>query len=287
MPDLQIDDLRAHVHEWLPAQADPSRADVVCLSSTGLAGTQWRKLAKQLTARGHRVLAPDLFGYGDSPWPTGRRFETGDDVALVLATIELCRQPAFHLVAHSYGGRVGLAVAALQPPRVASLALFEPTCFGVLRSAGESEALRELLDYDCDARFLDDAFGGSEAWIERFVDYWSGPGSFAELSRIEREAWVRSGRKMFEEVRETALDEVPHQHYVERISAIPMLVMSGAESTRAGRRCSGVLASMLPRARHVELPDVGHMAPLLAAAEVNALILEHIAAAEAFLRSST
>lgn len=276
VPELEVEGLRVHVHEWLPSPGSEPRACVVCLPSTGMAGSQWRKLAKQLSARGHRVLAPDLLGYGNSPWPGTRRFETRDDVAVVHATLELAGPTPLHLVAHSYGGRVGLLAAVEQPERIRSLALFEPTCFGVLRSAGEHEAIRELLDYDVDGRFLDDAFGGSEAWIERFVDYWSGAGSFAEFSPDERAAWLRAGRKMFEEVRETSLDEVPHQLYGARLSGIPMLTMSGAESTRAGRRCAAVLAAMLPHCRHVELAGVGHMGPLLAAAEVNALILAHI-----------
>jgi pimeloyl-ACP methyl ester carboxylesterase len=278
VPELEVEDLRVHVHEWLPSDASEARAGVVCLPSTGMAGSQWRKLAKALSGRGHRVLAPDLLGYGDSVWPGTRRFETRDDVAVVTATLALAGPDPLHLVAHSYGGRVGLLAACEQPERIRSIALFEPTCFGVLRSAGEHEAIRELLDYDVDGRFLDERFGGSEAWIERFVDYWSGAGSFAEFSPREREVWLRAGRKMFEEVRETSLDAVPHQRYLERLADVPMLTMSGAESTRAGRRCAAVLAEQLPHCRHVELPGVGHMAPLLAAAEVNALILAHVAA---------
>lgn len=278
MPELEVEGLHVHVHEWLPNHE--TRACVVCLPSTGMAGSQWRKLAKQLSGLGHRVLAPDLLGYGASAWPGTRRFETRDDVAVVAATLALAGPAPLHLVAHSYGGRVGLLAACEQPERIRSLALFEPTCFGVLRSAGEHDAIQELLDYDVDGRFLDDDHGGSEAWIERFVDYWSGPGSFAEFSPSERAVWLRAGRKMFEEVRETSLDAVPHQRYLERLARIPMLTMSGADSTRAGRRCAAVLATMLPHCDHVELPGVGHMAPLLAAAEVNALILAHVAASE-------
>ncbi|MFV8754564.1 alpha/beta fold hydrolase [Nannocystaceae bacterium ST9] len=280
MPTPRIADLQIQIHEWLPALANPERSPVVCLPSTGLSGTQWRKLAKQLAERGHRVLAPDLIGYGESQaWPSDRVFETRHDIAVVDATIDLCAGPV-HMVAHSYGGRVGLAAATNRPELLRSIALFEPTCFGVLRSTGDDDALRELIDQDSDQRFLDDHFGGSEAWIERFVDYWSGQGTWAEFSPEERAAWLRSGRKMFEEVRETALDEVPHQRYVERLGAIPMLVMSGAESTRAGRRCAAVLGEVMPKCRHVELAEVGHMAPLLAAREVNGLILDHITVLE-------
>lgn len=283
MPTLRIADLEVHVHEWLPVEPrSTGHWPVICLPSTGLSGMQWRKLAKLLTQRGHRVLAPDLIGYGDSEnWHEERVFETRYDVAVVNDTFDLCGDTPVHVVAHSYGGRIGLAAAAMRPERVRSLALFEPTCFGVLRSTGDHEALHELIEYDDDSRFLDEQFGGSEAWIERFVDFWSGQGTWSEFSAEERAAWLRSGRKMFHEVRETALDEVPHHHYEARLGAIPMLLMSGAESKRVGRRCCAVLAECLPHCEHVELPEVGHMGPLLAAREVNELVIRHITRVEA------
>ncbi len=281
VPKLRIADLDIHVHEWLPTGVC-SNSPVLCLPSTGMSGLQWRKLAKALVEGGRRVLSPDLIGYGESDhWHEDRVFETHYDVAVVEATLDLFEGERAHVVAHSYGGRIGLAAATMRPERIRSLALFEPTCFGVLRSTGDHEALSELIDYDSDQRFLDEGFGGCEAWIERFVDYWSGQSTWSEFSPEERAVWLRSGRKMFQEVRETALDQVPHHHYIERLAGVPMLVMSGAESTRAGRRCSGVLAEVMPNCRYVELPEVGHMAPLLAAHEVNALILEHIARVEA------
>jgi pimeloyl-ACP methyl ester carboxylesterase len=285
MPTLTVHGLRIAYHQFTPASGPGSRAPVVCFPSTGLSGLQWRRLAKQLSDAGHEVLAVDLISYGDSDdWHAGEAnrgvFRTEYDIDVADALLDLCDRPA-HLVAHSYGGRVGLGAALRRPSRVRSLALFEPTCFGVLRSTGDAQAIAELEDYDVDGRFLADDFGGSEAWVERFVDYWSGPGTFAQFSPTERERWLRSRRKMFEEVRETALDDTPHTRYVEVLGHLPTLLLSGATSTRAGRRCCAVLAEVMPHARHIELPDVGHMAPVLASREVAALIAEHIAAVEA------
>jgi pimeloyl-ACP methyl ester carboxylesterase len=281
MPSLEVHGLRVRYHEFepvVPAAGAQERAPVLCLPSTGLSGLQWRRLAKLLSARGHRVLAVDLIGYGESEdWPRARApFRTEFDVDVTAALLDRCASPV-HLVGHSYGGRVGLALALRDPRRIRSLALFEPTCFGILRSAGDALGLAELDDFDRDGQFLADEFGGSPAWVERFVDYWSGPGSFAELDPDERQAWLRSSRKMFEEVRETALDEVPHTAYTTALAELPALLMSGAASTAAGRRCAEILAASLARGRHVELAEVGHMGPILAAREVATLIAEHIA----------
>jgi pimeloyl-ACP methyl ester carboxylesterase len=247
MPTIRIEDLEVHVHEWSPSTPTPGPAPVVCLPSCGLSGVQWRKLAKLLTERQHRVLAPDLIGSGESDsWHPDRLFEARHDVAVVNETIDLCKREPVHLVGHSYGGRVGLAAATMRPERIRSIALFEPTYFGVLRSMESAHGGFA----NCD----DDRFAGSESSITRFVDYWSGRGPGSLCS---------------------------DRHYLERIGAIPMLVLSGAESTRAGRRCCELLAQVMPNCRHVELPAVGHMGPLLATDAVNALLLEHIADVEA------
>ncbi|PRP92200.1 haloalkane dehalogenase [Enhygromyxa salina] len=284
MPTLTVHDLRIAYHHFPAGPATRPHAPVVCLPSTGLSGLQWRRLAKLLSKRGHEVFAVDLIGYGESEtWPAGPDrgpFRTRYDVDVADALFERCEGPA-HLVGHSYGGRVGLLAGLRDPARLRSLALFEPTCFGVLRSTDDSVGLDELGDYDADGRFLADDFGGSEAWVARFVDYWSGAGTFAEFDADERGRWMRSSRKMFEEVRETTLDDVAHPRYVEALGHLSTLVMSGEASTRAGRRCCEVLAEVMPECRHVELADVGHMGPVLASREVAALIAEHIAEVEA------
>jgi pimeloyl-ACP methyl ester carboxylesterase len=274
MPTLPIHDLHVVHHHFGEPGAAPT---IVCLPSTGLSGLQWRRLAKLLGARGRELRTVDLIGYGESDdWPRARApFRTEYDVDVAEALLEMCSGPV-HLVGHSYGGRLALLLGLRRPERLRSLALFEPTCFGVLRSTGDADGIAELEAYDRDQRFLAEDFGGSEAWIERFVDYWSGAGTFAELDEEQRRTWLRSRHKLFEEVRETALDAVPHQAYVDALGHVPLLLMSGANSTIAGRHCCEVLARVMPRARHVELPDVGHMAPVLAGREVAELIAAHI-----------
>ena len=256
------------------------RSPVLCLHSTGLSGAQWRRLGRRLAKAGHRSLLMDMVGYGESdPWSGEGPFQTQGDIDGALAVLDaLAPGEPFHLVAHSYGGRVAMRVALARPDRVLSVGNFEPPCFGVLRSTEDAEGLAELTQYDLDGSFLDDAEGGSEAWMERFVDYWSGQGAWAEMSPGQREPFMRSGRKVFEEVRETCLDPFGHTDY--QSLDIPMVFMSGSESTVAGRRVAQLLAEHLPQARHVEI-EGPHMAPLLNADAVIAELMTTIAEGEA------
>jgi len=276
---MRIAEHDVHVLDVPPStDAAVLRTPVVAAHSTGLSSLQWRRLARRLAQAGHRVLAPDLLGYGESaPWRSDeRRFETRFDLELLERLMDEAG-PRVHLVGHSYGGRLAFLAAARRPERVASLSAFEPVLFGVLASAGEHDGVAELADYDRDGTFLDERLGGSEAWVEKFVDYWSGAGAFRELAPTQRAAFMRSARKMFEEVKETSQDTTTHHVFASL--EVPTLLLSGEHSTRAGRGVCRVLARTMPRVQHVEV-DGGHMAPLLRADLVNGPILGHIAVIE-------
>ena len=86
-------------------------------------GGIWRGWVPHL-ARGHRVLRPDLRGYGrSSPLPTGRPFgisDWADDLEALVASINATR---VHLVATKLGAQVAFVLAERQHPWVASMTL--------------------------------------------------------------------------------------------------------------------------------------------------------------------
>ncbi len=246
------------------------------LHSGGLDGSQWRKLTARLSAR-RRVLVPDLLGYRESsPWPAGEPFDLREDVAAAAAVLAAAGGPA-HLVGHSYGGLLALQLAAQRPAQVRSLALYEPVAFGALRAAGAPE-LAELDGLDADGRFFADATGGDAAWLERFIDYWNGPGGWARLPAPQRDHFLAVGRKLFLEVRSLSHDATPASAYA-HVGA-PTLLLSGGRSTNAARRVCELLEAAMPNARHERLEGATHMAPIVEADRVNALIEAHLDAAE-------
>jgi pimeloyl-ACP methyl ester carboxylesterase len=66
-------------------------------------------------ASDHRVLAPDLLGFGSSPRPKSARYDLDDHVRSLAASLP--QEPAL-LVGHSFGAVVALACAARFPSRV-------------------------------------------------------------------------------------------------------------------------------------------------------------------------
>lgn len=271
MPSLDVGARRAHY-------LDSGRGTpVLMVHSGGLSSRQWTRLTSRLSAT-HRVVAPDLFGVGGSdPVPPGE-FHFHEDVAILDALLDALIDGPYHLVGHSYGGLVGLMAALRRPERVRSIALFEPVAFGVLYSAGDDAGIHDLEGYDADGTFFDDARGGSEPWMERFIDWWQGQGAWRALPESSRQAFLRVGRKVFQEVRSLTADRTPHAAYA-RLTA-PTLLMRGARSPLAARNVCAILARTMPRAELVTLEDAGHMAPLTHGQTVGDRIAAHVRAAD-------
>ena len=161
-------------------------AAVVCIHSSASSSAQWRLLMDRLAGR-FRTLAVDLYGSGQSPrWPDPRPLSLADEAAL-LAPVFAAAGDRFHLVGHSYGGAVALEAARAEPGRVESLVLFEPVLFSLLIAEDPTQpAAREI------AAVRDDTVAALErgdpyASGARFVDYWTGAGTWAALPERRRE----------------------------------------------------------------------------------------------------
>ncbi len=229
---------------------------VVLVHASGLGAAQWGPVAPRL-AEAWRVLAPDLLGCGGTdPWPDPDHYALAADIAVVRAVAEHAGAPV-HLVGHSYGGLLALRLATEAPALVRSLAVYEPVAFGVL-DAHDPEGAASLRDA-LDPTFFDPATGGDEAWLQRFVDFWNGPGAWVALSERTRAALLASGRKSFLEVRALVDEAWPVERFDVRV---PTLIMSGTRSPRAARGVCRVLAETLPAARLEVFDGAGHMAPI-------------------------
>ena len=76
--------------------------------------------------RAHRVIAPDLPGFGQSEAPPGRQAgieEFSDDVTWLCDELEL-RAPV--IVGHSMGGAIAFEVAAARPDLPSAIVLLDP-----------------------------------------------------------------------------------------------------------------------------------------------------------------
>jgi len=108
-----------HVHEWGPPTARP----LLCLHGITAWGGRFRRLAThRLDA--FRVLAPDLRGHGASTWEPP--WDLDRHVADLVETLDALAFKRVAVVGHSFGGRLGLELAARHPDRVEALVLLDP-----------------------------------------------------------------------------------------------------------------------------------------------------------------
>ncbi|HEX8619705.1 MAG TPA: alpha/beta hydrolase [Thermoanaerobaculia bacterium] len=245
---------------------------VLLIHSGGFTSRQWRKLA-ELLSPDHRVIAPDLLGYGASgAWPDGEPFHFRQDVDLLASLLD---EPA-HLVGHSYGGFLALQLALAHPRLVRSIAVYEPVAFGILDEVEDADARAAL---GLIKRSWDrDESGVDEAWLAAFVDWWNGAGAWVHLPEETKGAFRSVGWKLFQEVMTLGADQTNRATY--GTITVPTLILGGATSPLAERRVVEKLGAALPRGRAHFFDNVGHMGPITHAPLVNAAIVEHVRAAE-------
>lgn len=232
-------------------------SSVLLLHSGGLTSRQWRKLEDLLAPR-HRVVAPDLLGYGTNRWPEGKPFHFRDDVAML---VDLVDAPT-HVIGHSYGGLLALQLALARPDAVLSIAAYEPVTFGMLDQPEDAAARRAL---DERSPYRPDA---PEEWLEGFIDWWQGAGAWRALPAATRQAFLDVSWKLSEEVQSLTSDRTGRARYA-TITA-PTLLLAGERTHPSELHVVHELAKVLPRATLRVFPGMGHMGPITHAAEINA-----------------
>jgi pimeloyl-ACP methyl ester carboxylesterase len=263
---------------------------VIALACSGGSGKQWRQLGAAL-GPACRLATPEHYGSPPTgPWTRPQRFTLADEAARTIALIDRSADEV-HLVGHSYGGAVALHVALARPERIASLALYEPSAFHLLRAMGApgaagahgaagapddgaAAAFAEIaaLARETQTRVLAGELSRAAAG---FVDYWNGRGAWAALAPETRSALVRWMPKAPLDFR--ALIDEPTDLATYARLRMPVLVMHGEHAPRPARAIAARLPDLLPCARLVTVAGAGHMGPLTHAAAVNALIVDHVA----------
>lgn len=253
-----------------------SGESVVLLHASASSSAQWQSLTEALQAR-CRVLAPDLYGYGETdPWPGYGPFALADEAALAEAVLPPGREP-IHLVGHSYGGAVALRFAVQYPGRLRSLVLIEPVAFHLLNADQPDSANRQLFREVMDIGALVSraaTSGDYRAAMARFVDYWNGEGAWMRTRPELQAALARRTPKVALDFWATTTESTPRAAYG-RI-AVPTLVLRGARSPRPTRRIAELVSESLPGSRLQTIDGAGHMLALTHTEAVNAAVAEHL-----------
>jgi pimeloyl-ACP methyl ester carboxylesterase len=213
----------------------------------------WEPIASMLAA--HRpVLRCDFRGQVRTPGPAHRELApNADDVAALLDHVALER---VHVLGTSFGGAVGLLLAARHPERVASLVA---VTVGDHATPAMTEGSREL------RRLLSDAAAGGDKG--RFHD--------ALVPEVYSADYVERNRELLAE-RRAQLERAPHGWFAEaerivsavegfdlrpdlgRIRCPTLVLVAGGDRAIPPERGRAVAAA-LPGAELAEHPESGHV----------------------------
>jgi pimeloyl-ACP methyl ester carboxylesterase len=114
----------AHVGDARVAYRDSGTGPpVVFLHGCPFSSFVWRNVLPALAAAGHRCLAPDLLGLGDTETPTGADWSLPAQTAMVIGWLDVLGLDRIAVVGHDHGGAVAQLLAAQHPERINRLVL--------------------------------------------------------------------------------------------------------------------------------------------------------------------
>ena len=250
---------------------------VVLIHSSVSGNQQWRSLMEALKDR-HRVLAVNLFGYGETTaWPENKVQTLDDHADLVLA---LCSKSRDHvsLVGHSFGGSVALKAALRLGHKLTNLVLLEPNPFYLLSQQKRQAAFDE-------AKALRDhvkKYGAVGDWhkvAKRFADYWISEGEWESMPEKRRSAFLNAMPPNFHEW-DAVMNETTTIDTWALIKAKTLLVYD-AETKRPIREIVALFADACAHWSFTEITGGSHMAPLYQPELVNPIVTEFLNSIEA------
>jgi pimeloyl-ACP methyl ester carboxylesterase len=216
---------------------------VVLVHGLAVSSLYYVPLGRRLRARGHRVVAPDLPGYGRSPTPP-RPLDIPQLADAVIDWLDLLDVGRATVVGNSLGGQIAVDLAARRPERVEKLVLVGPTMDPA------APTLR------------------GQAWrLARDIVRES-----PLLNLAEARDYLRMGPRRIIATARFGLDD-PFEQKLHGVAA-PALVLRGERDTIASQAWIERIAAALPNGRVAVVPGVAHAAHWSAADAVARLVEE-------------
>ncbi|MFL5261535.1 MAG: alpha/beta fold hydrolase [Anaeromyxobacteraceae bacterium] len=221
----------------------------------------WARVAPALVDAGHRVLAPDLVGYGESDAAPGVRLDMASQARWLFGLLDALGVGRAVVVAHDVGSAAAQIMVATAPERVRALAVLD----GVYGGEWAMEAIASIQAWDpADARRL------APVLVRRLA---RGTALREILAAYEGEA---GGLRLIRAARDLDPRQTEHLGEALRRSGVPALVLWGERDAflpidTVARPLAALLGAAL-----VLLPG-GHFTPVDCPAEVASALRDFLA----------
>lgn len=237
----------------------------------GCAEIAWEHTIGALAAH-HRVLAPDMLGYGHSAKLVDFTDGRGLRIRHIARWLGLLGIDSAHFVGNSMGAINLLVDATSVAPRLAMRSLVAICGGGEIQ---QNEHMRALQDYDATvpgmraivtALFHAGSFPADETLVARRYEFSVVPGAWEALAAAR--------------FRRPGLDAPPppsSERAYDRIT-VPALLIEGERDKLLPAGWAADLAGRIPKGRAAVVPEAGHCPQLERPELVNALLLEFLGA---------
>jgi 2-succinyl-6-hydroxy-2,4-cyclohexadiene-1-carboxylate synthase len=222
----------------------------------GFAGSSrtWAGVADGLGGD-RRLILVDLLGHGGSDAPVSDRHEVGRQAADIAWLIDGLADGRADVIGYSFGARVALRLAIDSPEHVRRLVLESP-------SAGIADPAARAARVSADERWAAMLDGGD---LETFHEAWEAQPVFASRvalsdegrGAIRDEHLAATARGLAASLRGAGQGVMAPLHDRLRELRAPTLVVAGALDPVGHDRAAAV-ASLVPEAQLVAVPDAGH-----------------------------
>ncbi len=261
--------------ERIDCEVCGSGPTVVLVPGSCSTGAAWRPLISAWDNR-LRCVTTSLLGYGGTAERrTAHDTSISHEADALEWVIRRASGGSVHLVGHSFGGLVALAVALRNRVRLASVVIIEAPAVELLRERGEQQqyAFRRMTE----AYFTAYESGDAEA-IAAMIDFYGGAGTFASWPpRVRAYAVQTTAVNILDWAR---ADGFPLSAAALATIEIPTLVLRGGASHPAMQRANGLLFECMNRAALATIDCAAHFMIATHAGEVGRLIGEHVDSVE-------
>ena len=244
---------------------------VVLVPGSCSTGAAWRPVTLRL-GNDYRTVTTSLLGYGETDERrTSLDSDISEEAEIVEAVIRRAGGPV-HLVGHSFGGVVSLAVALRKKVPLLSLTIIEAPAAELLHHTGEYghyRAFREMT-----GNYFASYFAGDPWAIEPMIDFYGGRGTFAAWPpRVRGYAVDTTPVNVFDWANVYGFWLTPE---LLKTVEVPTLIVRGGESHPAMRCLSALLARYIRGASLVTVPDAAHFVISTHPEEIACAIERHV-----------
>lgn len=214
----------------------------------------WKKIVQQL-AQTHHCISIKLPGHCGTPDPNDLAApDINTELDIIESVIaELTEQP-IHLIGHSFGGVVALALALKGSVAVRELTLFEPVSTWVFESVGDQAMAAQVNAFIQGYRA---GINNNEAYVcGKVIDFWGGKGSFEPLPDFIKDGMVPLTAN---NNRHWTLCENTHkERSALNALSIPTKLVCGSASNPIAQAIVSHLDRELPNSTQYTIPGASH-----------------------------